>query len=358
LRVVLVTWVFPEPTETFISAKFAGLVGRGLDVHVVSAETVESEWERNSNLAARSGLRSRVHVGTPLEARVRALRPDLLHFEFGALARGRIGVKHELGCAATVSFRGFDIAYHALDVPGAYDEVWRDADAIHVLGEDLWRRALARGCPPNKPHALIPPAVDVEFFRPPGDRPANARPLRVLSVGRLEWKKGYDYGLLAVRRVVDAGIEVEYRIAGEGSAEDELRYAIDDLGLRDNVQLLGSLTREEVRDELGGADVLLHPSVSEGFGNAVLEAQAMEVPVVAADAEGLAENVEDGRTGYVVPRRDPAALAERMVELASDPGRRRELGRAGRARASERFAPERQLDAWIAFFRDATTRAL
>lgn len=356
MRIALVTWVFPEPSETFIVAKFAGLVDRGFDVHVVCAETVSEEWERHSGLAGRPELRGRVHVGEPLEALVTALRPDVVHFEFGALAPGRIGVKRELGCAATVSFRGYDIAYHALDVVGAYDAVWRDADAVHVLGEDLWRRALARGCPPDMPHTVIPPAVDVEFFRPAGNARGEGR-LRLLSVGRLEWKKGYDYGLLAIRRAVDAGLDLEYRIAGEGSAEDEVRYAVDDLGLRDRVRLLGRLTREEVREELGAADLLLHPSVSEGFANAVLEAQAMEVPVVVTDAEGLSENVADGVTGYVVPRRDPAALAQRVLELAADPARRRQLGEAGRVRATERFDPGRQLDAWVAFFDEVTTRA-
>lgn len=357
MRVALVTWVFPEPTETFIIAKFAGLAESGIDVHVVCAESDPAEWKRHSGLASRPDLRSRVHVGEPLEDVVSELRPDVVHFEFGALAPGRIGVKRKLGCAATVSFRGYDIAYYGLDVPGTYDEVWRDADAIHVLGDDLWRRVLERGCPADKPHAVIPPAVDVAFFRPAADDRRAEAPLRVLSVGRLEWKKGYDYGLLAIRRALDAGADLEYRLVGEGSAEDEIRYAVDDLRLRDRVRLLGRLTREEVREELGAADLLLHPSVSEGFGNAVLEAQAMEVPVVATDAEGLAENVADGLTGYVVPRRDPAALAERILELAADPARRRELGRAGRARAAERFDPQRQLDAWVSFFEDATRRA-
>ena len=74
-----------------------------------------------------------------------------------------------------------------------------------------------------------------------------------------------------------------------------------------------------VLGELRAADVLLHPAVSEGFGNAVMEAQAVEVPVVCTDADGLRENVVDGVTGLVVPRRDASALAAALERLAARP---------------------------------------
>ena len=85
--------------------------------------------------------------------------------------------------------------------------------------------------------------------------------------------------------------------------------------------------------------------IEEGFCNAVIEAQAMELPVVTSDAGGLPENVEDGVTGFVVPRRNPAALADKLALLARDPALRRRLGCAGRARATARFDLDRQAEA-------------
>jgi colanic acid/amylovoran biosynthesis glycosyltransferase len=85
------------------------------------------------------------------------------------------------------------------------------------------------------------------------------------------------------------------------------------------------------------ADLFLHAAVSEGFCNAVMEAQAMQLPVVTSDADGLRENVADGVTGFVVPRRDPAALAANMQVLINDPFLRTQMGAAGRERVQSCF---------------------
>src|SRR4029434_2963378 len=91
-------------------------------------------------------------------------------------------------------------------------------------------------------------------------------PYRILSVGRLMWKKGHEYGLQAVAELIDQGIFVNYRIIGEGQDRTSILYTIYDLGVQDSVKLLGARPAAEVRAEMARADVLLHPSVSEGFG--------------------------------------------------------------------------------------------
>jgi colanic acid/amylovoran biosynthesis glycosyltransferase len=98
------------------------------------------------------------------------------------------------------------------------------------------------------------------------------------------------------------------------------------------------------------ADIMVHAAVEEGFCNAVIEAQAMELPVVTSDAGGLPENVEDGVTGFVVPRRNAEAMAEKIIELARDASLRQRLGAAGRARALERFDLDRQAAAFVRLY--------
>jgi len=396
VRIVLVVPAFPRLSETFIVSKFRGLVDRGLDVHVVAMRAGNREaWDRFPGLDA-PALRGRVHSMVPgpgwrdrrrLAARVArslargsrpmwewagaaplsgaarrrlvfdsaivALAPDVLHFEFAALAPGRVDLGRRLGARVAVSFRGYDANYVGLDHGGRYDEVWRGAQGYHFLGEDLRRRALARGCPADALHVTIPPAIDVERFDP--DRiprePGGGGVLRILSVGRLAWKKGYEFGMEAVRQLVDRGVECRWEIVGDGPHYECVAYARHQLGLAGRVELVGELPPEAVRRRLAAADVFLHPAVSEGFCNAVLEAQAMRLPVVCTDADGLRENVVDGETGWVVPRRDPGALAERLVEAARDPEGRERMGRAGRARVLERFGLEAQLARFEAFYR-------
>jgi colanic acid/amylovoran biosynthesis glycosyltransferase len=100
------------------------------------------------------------------------------------------------------------------------------------------------------------------------------------------------------------------------------------------------------------ADVFLHAAVSEGFCNAVIEAQAMGLPVVCSDAGGLPENVADGESGFVVQRRNPRALAEKLAVLATDPGLRYLMGKAGRERALRCFCLEDQVTAFEQLYRE------
>jgi colanic acid/amylovoran biosynthesis glycosyltransferase len=390
-RVALVVGAFPATSETFIVDQFVGLADRGWDVHVVS-ESADVAGAAAFPQLRRPDLRRRVHpAGGPLrlagrlarapvaawtallsgalrapqavDAALAALRPAVVHVEFGALAVGRTALVRRLGARLVVSFRGYDVNFAGLDVPGYFDAVWHDADLLHFLGEDLRARALRRGCPPERPYVLVPPAVDAAFFDP-GARPraeragTPARPLRLLGVGRLVWKKGYEYALQAVRALLDRGVHCEYRIVGTGEHAAAVDHARRQLGLTDAVRLLGALPRAGVRAEMLQADALLHAAVSEGFCNAVLEAQAMELPVVCTDADGLAENVANGRTGFVVPRRDPDAIADRLARLAADPLLRETLGRRGRARVVARFAAGAQLDAFEAVYRRLLGRAV
>jgi glycosyltransferase involved in cell wall biosynthesis len=254
-----------------------------------------------------------------------------------------------------VSFRGADLNFAQLDEPDYYREVWEEADALHVLGNDLWTRALRRGCPPEKPHVLISPAIDTDKFAP-GRRDASVvagtpeRPLRILSVGRLVWKKGHEYGLRAMKLLQDRGIHFECRIVGYGDYAEAVDLARRELGLEHVVHLLGGQLPSEVSTHMKWADVLLHAAVSEGFCNAVIEAQAMELPVVCTDADGLSENVADGETGFVVPRRDAWALASKLALVAGDPNLRRQLGEAGRRRVLKRFRRADQIDAFERFY--------
>ena len=402
-RVALIVPVFPVLSETFIVRQWLGLLDRGWDVHMVCKRFDAEAWRRTEDFESRPALRNRVHAVGPthslarmamhlpkaltrwlgslptvagharqlapkgwtevlkrlyLDAPLLALRPDLVHFEFGSLAPRRMDLGPLLNARLVVSFRGFDLNYVGLEEPDYYDSVWSGADRLHFLGQDLWRRAQARGCPNDKPHKLIPPAVDSTRFQPakPGGAKgegSDADALRILSVGRLEWKKGYDYALRAIKTLVDDGVALTYTLVGGGSELQSLAYARHQLGLQGVVRLTGPLQRSEVLEQLQNTDVFLHPAVSEGFCNAVLEAQAMELPVVTTDADGLSENVSDGQTGLVVARRDPDALAQALGRLAKDPELRRRMGRAGRRRVLELFRPDQELDAFEQLYRDA-----
>ena len=212
-RIAMVTEHFPKFSETFFVDKFTHLSERGWDVHVVCGDADPQQLEYFPAVRAAVEKGERVHVTGDLDRELLALEPDIVHFEYGALARGRMYLRDLLGCAVVVSFRGYDINYLGLDHADFYGEVWEGADVLHLVSEDVWTRAQRRGCPAQKRHAVIRDATDTSGFDPPRrDVPpvlgTPERPLRVLSVGRLHWKKGYEYGLAALARLRDAGVHV------------------------------------------------------------------------------------------------------------------------------------------------------
>lgn len=400
-RIVLVVPAFPKLSETFIVSKFLGLLERGWDVHLVCRQSDPKDWAAFPELQLSSDIKQRVHVSLPhsprllafllfVPAMVRALicapkrvwkylrigykrfgikvfrtfyldhdliclKPDIIHFEFGALAVGRMHLKDLLGCKTTVSFRGYDLNFAGLDQLDYYTEVWKGADACHFLGQDLFRRAQRRGCPADIPHSIIPPAINLEKF-PTLERPVGEilgtreHPLKVLSVGRLEWKKGYEFALSALKLLQDQGCNFEYRVIGEGEHRAAIEFASYQLGINGKVCFLGAVPHDQVIRHLQWADIFLHPSVSEGFCNAVIEAQAVGLPVVCTDADGLPENVADGITGFVVPRRDPKAMAENIALLGKQPDLRSRFGHAGMDRVRTFFTVKKQIDDWETFY--------
>ncbi len=279
-----------------------------------------------------------------------AIKPDIVHFEYGTLAHRFSDIKKFISCKTSVSFRGYDLNYVGLEDEGYYNKVWNSFDGFHFLGDDLKKRAIKRGYQTGKTEALIPPAIDTGFFSREGDKRSNDK-LVIISVGRLAWKKGYEYGLQAVAKLKQKNIPFEYLIIADGNYEQPVRFAISELGLENDVQLLGGKSPGEIKVALSKADVFLHPAVSEGFSNAVLEAQAMGLPVITTSADGLSENIQDGKTGFVVPVYDTNALADKLEWCNSNRDKLDAIGKAGIERVKANFRIEDQVKKFAEFYR-------
>jgi glycosyltransferase involved in cell wall biosynthesis len=231
------------------------------------------------------------------------------------------------------------------------------ADAYHVESRYTRDNLRGLGLDESVPIWLIHSAVDARHvFVPDSERPVRSsdEPFRVLTVGRLAVAKGVEFALDAVARIHRAGIDVEYTIVGDGDYRAALRTAARQLGLEDAgvVRFAGGASRDEVVEHYRTADVVLHASTDEGMPYVVLEAQAMELPVVVTAAAGTPDAVDDGVTGFVVPPRDSSALAERLVTLARDPGLARQMGRAGRQWVLDDFNEEEWIRQYVVRYRE------
>ena len=166
-----------------------------------------------------------------------------------------------------------------------------------------------------------------------------------LHIGRLAPWKGQREFLAAASLVARDRPEARFVVVGDTAFEgpayrDELHALAQLLGLRDRVIFTG--WRQDIPALLAAADVLIHSSVlPEPFGLVIVEAMAMERPVVASCLGGPAEIVRDGEEGLLVDPRDPTAIARALLRLANEPETRARMGRAGRARAAECFSAAR-----------------
>lgn len=182
---------------------------------------------------------------------------------------------------------------------------------------------------------------------PDGSDPA--RPVTILCVARAVEKKGVDT-LLDALALLPSGLHWRLEHVGGGPLAADLARRAERLGLSERVRWLGACTQDEVLEALRRADLFaLAARVAkdgdrDGLPNAVLEAMALELPVVASEVAALPEAVVPSVTGLLVPPDEPRALAEALAELIRSPAARRALGREGRRRVLETFSFEAGID--------------
>ncbi len=179
----------------------------------------------------------------------------------------------------------------------------------------------------------------------------------VTTVGNIRRVKGHDVFIRAAATVVQQYPKVSFSIAGdvlEPAYFAELQTLVRDLGLAHHVRFDGEVTN--LRQHLRAADIFVLPSRSEGFSNAILEAMASSLPVVATDVGGNREAVEEGISGFLVPPEDPDALSAAILRLLSDPFQAKAMGVAGRTLVAERFTTEAMMNQIAGAYRNLLSR--
>ena len=173
----------------------------------------------------------------------------------------------------------------------------------------------------------------------------------VTTAGNIRRVKGHDIFIKAAAALVPHFPNTSFSIAGgilEPDYFEELQSLVRDLNLADRFHFLGGVTN--LREHLSGADIFVLPSRSEGFSNAIVEAMAASLPVVATNVGGNAEAVQDGVSGFIVPPGEPQALAAAIEQLLADPSRAKSMGDAGKLRVADRFTTEAMMKQTVAAY--------
>lgn len=238
---------------------------------------------------------------------------------------------------------------------------WCNRKATRVLVNALAVRNVVlehEGCPPAKiehiPNGVrLPDPLTIAESTDPPD-PRGDGPL-VGMVGRLGWKKGYEFALRAFARLRERIPGLRVDIVGDGDLREGLEAQSRELGLEETVRFLGQ--RNDVHARMRGFDCYVLSSVVEGMPNALLEAMALGRPVVTTSAGGSAEVVVDGESGMVVPPKDADALADAIERVLREELLAERLSRGAVARVRSHFGELAMMSALDRLYRKELSAA-
>ncbi len=284
-----------------------------------------------------------------LNSHIITARLDWLHFGFATTALGRENVARAIGAKMAVSFRGYDINVYPVKNPGCYMLLWQRVDQVHSISHYLLEQAYNLGLPVNKPAQIISPAISTPLE--PKMNFEVSDPIKIITVARLTWIKGLEYGIQSMAKLKEAGLNIQYTIVGEGPEYEKLLVEANQLGLADKVIFIGKLSHKETLKKMRESDLYLQPSLNEGFCNAVLEAQAIGCLCIVSDAGALGENILNNETGWLVPPRDANKLADIVMKILKLPiSELQRISGNAKKRVSNIFSLKDHIDSWQKFY--------
>lgn len=237
------------------------------------------------------------------------------------------------------------------------------ADITTINSQFAGNEVVRRGVVPPGKLRVIPNGIDTSQFtwsptlraRVRGAEGVDSSTFLWLAVGRLEEQKDYPNLLVAFSRVLKHRPDGLLHVVGQGQLRESLEATVRRLGLGKRVRFLG--LRTDIPALLAAADALVLSSAWEGMPNVVMEAMAAGKPVVATRVGGVPELIVDGKNGFMVPPKDPEALAGAMLRLMDLPEETRELmGQAGRKHVVAQYSLDRVVEQWEALFRELLER--
>ena len=284
---------------------------------------------------------------------------DLLHSQgaradFFSRIAGRLAGFPCILCTVQMPVEGFDIGPIWKIIYRFMDRVSeRYVERFIVVSKPLKQLMIEKRGIPDQKVARIYNGIELGEYMPNGKEVISQKSevrkefglskdaLVIGAIGRIVWQKGFEYLIEAVPQIANSIPEARFLIVGEGPLRKELVALSRDLGATEEVIFTGF--RSDIRDILASVDLLVVPSLLEGFPMITLEAMAMEKPIVATNIDGITEQITNEENGILVPPRDPAALANAIIRLLSDRKSAQRMGIAARKMVEQEFSVERMV---------------
>lgn len=245
---------------------------------------------------------------------------------------------------------GFDVSLLRKKVYRFFDWLSEGYVDSFIVVSDILKEMMIneRGINPDKVFRIYN-GIEIDKYNPtPGNRIHIRKELGINediiltgAVGRLVWQKGFEYLIQSIPDVIKAYPKVKLLIAGEGPLKYRLKA--QGAGLKVNDHLIFTGFRNDIKELLSAIDILVIPSILEGFPMITLEGMAMAKPIIATRIDGITEQITDGETGLLVPPRDADALTKAINHLINDRDLALRLGINARQKVEKAFSVEKMI---------------
>ena len=244
--------------------------------------------------------------------------PDVFHIQWAKDLEKWMFLKEKLDVKVILSLRGAHINYSPIaneQLAETYKKYFPKIDAFHAVSEDIKQEAQKYKADAQRISVIHSPVAESLINSFETYKKKSETPFRICSIGRFHWIKGMDYLLDALKILNDGDFKCEYLCISSNQATESFLFQITQLGLQDRFMLLQDVHHSQVIESLRNCDVLVLPSLKEGIANVVLEAMSLGIPVIATNSGGMSEVVIQGETGWLVPPRNPKAIANAIEEI-------------------------------------------
>lgn len=376
MRIALFTNIFPSLSETFILNKVKALAERGHEIIVLAGKKNKDEYnlhfakEKNVRIQILSvrGMIAHLSLRPFLSIKlltknkktvfnyyrlsvINSLAADILHFEFSGIGIDYLQIIAKFKGKKIVSCRGSGEKVKLLvseERKTKFKQLFKLVDAIHCVSADMTKTILPYCTEPEK-IMINYPSIDADFFEQ-NQLQQILETKYIISVGRLDFSKGYLIGLLAIKQLIGTGLRFKWIIIGNGTQHDELIFHIHKMNLQEYVELPGSANATEIKKTLEAGTIFFLPSVYEGIANSALEAMSMQLPVVATKSGGMEEVITHGVNGMLAEVYDYHQLALHLEYLLKNPEAGWAMGKLARKRVLENFTLNQQIDKYEDFY--------
>lgn len=283
---------------------------------------------------------------------IKEQRIDIVHGQgaraefYARLAAGFSGRKTYVSTVA-VPVEGYDVGPLKKLLYRAFDRFSEGYVNRFIVVSDSLVKAMVHGHGVAREKVIkIYNGIETDIYQP-ADHSANRHRIReefrvadkeilIGAIGRLTWPKGFEFFIQAIPDILQVLPNARFLLVGDGALRHNLETLARSLNLQNHLLFAGQ--RTDIRDILTALDVVVVPSIQEGFPVLTLEAMAMEKPIVATEIDGITEQITDGMEGLLVPPRVPAAIAQATIRLKNDQHTARLLGRNARKRVLRDFS--------------------